>query len=117
MKVSVEEFLGKDIKLVIMETFQEFLLKQSECKNEKTEAATKKPKIAETKKTVEPVAKKQADKSKEPIKKTENLSQSNKSEKPNTAKNSSSPVKSSSKSAQIEKLKSYVFKCGVRKNW
>lgn len=113
MKVSIEEFLGKDIKLVIMETFQEFLLKQSECKNEKTEAVTKKPKISETKKTVEPVA----DKTKEQSRKTENSSQSNKFEKPNSAKNSSSPVKSSSKSAQIEKLKSYVFKCGVRKNW
>ena len=112
MSVSIEEFLGKDIKLVIMETFQEFLLKQSE--NEKTESVTKKSKISETKKTVEPVAKKQADKSKEPSKNTENSSQSNKSEKP---KNSSSPVKSSYKSAQIEKLKSYVFKCGVRKNW
>ena len=48
MSVSIEEFLGKDIKLVIMETFQEFLLKQSE--NEKTESVTKKSKISETKK-------------------------------------------------------------------
>jgi hypothetical protein len=119
MKLPIEDLLGKEIKSVILETFQEFLLNKS---SEKTE---------DDPKTKKSKSKKDAENSSEKIKEKEkanNKSEQKSAEKEadikvddgsNLTSKSSRPSKSvpSAKSLQIEKLKSYVFKCGVRKVW
>lgn len=113
MKLPIEDLLGKEIKSVILETFQEFLLsKHNEESAEEDESeledklTTKKPK----KDDIE--MKKKEDK-------TESKTKNKTSSKTSSSK-SQSPLKSATStknSQQIERLKSYVFKCGVRKNW
>ena len=49
MDTAIEEFLGKDIKLAIMETFQEFSLKGSDDKVKETEESPKKPAVKKSK--------------------------------------------------------------------
>ena len=95
MNVEIEELLGSPVKAAILEIFQNYLMSKNsstdvkkEDLNLKKEKSKKKPKLE-----VEKVA------------------------KVNAEKRSSSPEVNIGKNAQIEKLKSYVFKCGVRKVW
>ena len=118
MEIAIEEFLGKDIKLAIMETFQDFLLKVNEEAEKKESEAEEKPKEL----PVKPLVKKRHVPKQETVNATPLDSQPEKikSSHKSTPKKTESPVKAvqaSAKSAQIEKLKSYVFKCGVRKVW
>lgn len=118
MNLSIEELRGKDIKTVILDTFQEFLLnKEKHKKTVELKSESKKSKL--NKKD----AKKQI-KIKSPIKAENSANEAvkgNPQESLSVTDSSSVSLKSkasvSSKSPQIEKLKSYVFKCGVRKNW
>lgn len=123
MELSIEDLLGKEIKIVILETFQEFLLsKNSKSEEDKVEGVksevedkliTKKPKKDDTE------MKKKEDKTDNKTKKKTSSKASSKTTADNTIKSqSSSKSETSTKnSQQIERLKSYVFKCGVRKNW
>ena len=128
MNLSIEELRGKEIKTVMLNTFQEFLLnKEKHGETEELKSESKKSKLNKKDDAVD----------------SENLNSSRKQIKiksPIKAKNSAnkaikcngqddlsvtdsssvlhkSKASVSSKSRQIEKLKSYVFKCGVRKNW
>lgn len=134
MKVPIEEMLGKDIKAVILETFQDFLLSNSSKEAKESEADEEDEDFAE----VEPAPIKKAKTEKKPSKTIKAVksklveAKSVESDTSKAIKATSDTVKSlsktnatasptttasSAKSAQIEKLKSYVFKCGVRKVW
>jgi hypothetical protein len=117
MKLPIEDLLGKEIKSVILETFQEFLLNKSsemsgddpKTKKSKKDAETSSDKTKEKEKANKKTEQKTVEKGTDiKVKDTINITI-----KP------SRPSKSvpSAKSSQIEKLKSYVFKCGVRKVW
>lgn len=131
MKVSTDELSGSDVKLAIMETFQDFTVSKNiidEPQVEKvstvkkkvsTKEAKAKSKTTEEKKQVKTIEKSAKEKQ-EKISKSDKNSKTDKDDELQKSENahSKSPSKSiSSKSAQIEKLKSYVFKCGVRKVW
>lgn len=183
MKLPIEELLGKEIKAIILGTFQEFLLSKSEENPddeviEKTESEFKEHSPKSPKKKTESVEIKAKDNVKARVKDTTSKSE-NKTDKSDkfvatskpdkmaakvekviekatgkvekvtekstgkaenvtdkaagkiekvTEKESpskkvaavaSTPTKTtpSAKSLQIERLKSYVFKCGVRKVW
>lgn len=115
MKVSLDELLGKEVKIVILETFQDFLINNT--KSKKTES--------ESELIEEPIKKAKIEKKAESTKSNSNDDTAVSKAKPNKIveiskdKIVSKPklASPSVKSAQIEKLKSYVFKCGVRKNW
>ena len=142
MKLPIEELLGKEIKRVILETFQEFLLSknneksdcdeilESELKEQKitidNELTLKKKTKESNKKDIETVnvttnKNKNNSKKEKIISKAESKTTGKKINKSGTQDTGkpSTPSKCvpSAKSLQIEKLKSYVFKCGVRKVW
>lgn len=113
MNVSAEELSGSDVKHMIMETFQDFTLSKNIIEVPKVEEVKKKK---EVKKEV-----KKEKKVKNEIKKEKEVKikmSKPKKEKVDEAQDIKSSTKGvSGKSLQIEKLKSYVFKCGVRKVW
>lgn len=134
MGLPIEELLGKEKKAVILETFQEFLLSKSEKKSsedgnaddsvpseseENIPVKSKKSKVQESKESKD--SEKTKKKTESPKKKQEESPKKTVNDKATTTESSSSnsPMKSapSAKSLQIEKLKSYVYKCGVRKVW
>ena len=134
MDIPLEDLLGKEKKAVILETFQEFLLSKSEgktsengrddneeFKSESEETIPVKTKKSKVKASEESEKTKKKTGSPKKKKKPEESSKSSANNKTVTSKSSStsSPSKSapSAKSLQIDKLKSYVFKCGVRKVW
>lgn len=100
MNVEEEELKSSSIKSVILETFQEFLLGNSSKDNVENEVE-KEPK---KQKKHEVKSEKKPKESKKPKVKSA----------PIEAKTSTA---SAAKNPQIERLKSYVFKCGVRKVW
>ena len=140
MKLPIEELLGKEIKRVILETFQEFLLSKNNEKTDEDEIVKSECELKKQKITIdnESTLKKKTKESNKRDTETVNISENgtnkkedkiikkaeskektiNKSGAKDTGK-PSTPSKSvpSAKSLQIEKLKSYVFKCGVRKVW
>ena len=119
MEVPLEKILGKEIKSIILAAFKDFLLSKREVLV--SEDVLEEPNEAEVAKPDKSRAKAKKDKV------TCNKSQTQVKVKSETdvgiIKSSSEsklkPVKPavSAKSAQIERLKSYVFKCGVRKVW
>lgn len=100
MNVEEEELKSSSIKSVILETFQEYLLDNSSKDNVENELE-KEPK---KQKKHEVKSEKKPKESKKPKVKSA----------PIEAKTSTA---SAAKNPQIERLKSYVFKCGVRKVW
>lgn len=111
MKVAIEQLLRKEVaKVIILETFQDFLLEKSK-KDTKESDSKSKTEIVE-----EPINKA----------KTGKVESKKKGTKKSDADADNSMVKSSempitkaqaSKIAKIKKLKSYVFTCGVQKIW
>ncbi len=114
MKVPLEKMMGKEIKAVIMETFQEYLLSKTEMKDE-TKEEDDDEEVVETKVKNEskPKKLKESDKPRGDDK-IETIMETKIDSK---AKLIKEKPKVSAKAAQIERLKSYVFKCGVRKVW
>ena len=100
MNVEEEELKSSSIKSVILETFQEYLLGNSSKDNveNEVEKESKKQKKHEVKSEKKPKESKKPKVKGAPIE----------------AKTSTA---SAAKNPQIERLKSYVFKCGVRKVW
>ena len=129
MGIPIEELLGKEIKAVILETFQDFLISKNDQSSEdkpkdnsKMKKSKKDTKNTENEKTIDESVEKASSNSE--TRKT--AKKRSKDEAGSTIKlecaskpsaSSSSKSSSSAKSLQLEKLKSYVFKCGVRKNW
>lgn len=122
MELPIEDLLGKEIKAVILETFQDFLLSKND-KKVGDQVEEDEPKVEDKPATKKP---KKDTEMKKKEDKTEKKTSSEASSKTKVDKvevkytsklKSPSPSATSTKNSQIERLKSYVFKCGVRKNW
>lgn len=114
ININIEDFLGKEIKVSIMETFQEFLSNANEVEEEVDEDGKKEKPMKKKTKTTEPTIDVKPAKPTEPAKPKLAKTKSKSSVKAASEIKATQP---SVKSSQIEKLKSYVFKCGVRKIW
>ena len=116
LTVGEETLKTDEIKSALLNTFQTFMLKRQSPEEdlEEEEIVVKKPKTV-TKKTESKT--KTANDSKT---KSVNESKPKKAvteRKPKTKSSEDSNNSSSPKEAQIERLKSYIFKCGLRKVW
>lgn len=109
MGVEEESLRDAQIKALLLETFQDFLLNPPiESDTDLIESSPVKEKAKKKERTEkEPKEKKTKEKKKRTMEAT----------KVKVKKPTKEPKKSAKNESQIDRLKSYIFKCGVRKVW
>jgi hypothetical protein len=128
MGTEVDSLKQEEIKSIMLATFQDFLLNEANLEEEDEVVAEDLDVVEEPIKKKSKTSTKSGKAVTKTKSKTEKVNSTPKTSKslkeiklsPSSSSTTSSPTaskKSSSSDAQIERLKSYIFKCGVRKVW
>lgn len=116
MGTEVDQLKREDVKTAMLETFQEFLLNGPG--KQESDDGVEDDGIDEEEEPILPVKKAKVSKPKPPADKKEKEPKVRNDSKPAEAnKKTKADSSKPDKSSQIDRLKSYIFKCGIRKVW